>query len=61
MKRPFVALATLLLWFSGALAQNSASQPPQSVDPELEKLIPQLESAHRALNDWPNLGRYRSA
>jgi lysophospholipase L1-like esterase len=61
MKRPFVVLATLLLSFSGALGQNPSSQPPQSVDPELEKLIPQLESAHRALNDWPNLGRYRSA
>ncbi|MFL6438297.1 MAG: SGNH/GDSL hydrolase family protein [Terriglobales bacterium] len=56
-----MALATLILSFSGALAQNPASQPPQSVDPELEKLIPQLQRAHQALNDWPNLGRYRDA
>jgi len=61
MKRSFVALAAVFLSFSAALAQNPAPQPTQSVDPELEKLIPQLENAHRALNDWPNLGRYRDA
>jgi lysophospholipase L1-like esterase len=61
MKRLALAITILLLSFSAALAQNSASQPPQSVDPELEKLIPQLQRAHQALNDWPNLGRYREA
>ena len=61
MKRLALAITTLLVFFSAALAQNPASQPPQSVDPELEKLIPQLQRAHQALNDWPNLGRYRDA
>jgi lysophospholipase L1-like esterase len=61
MKRLAPAITILLLSFSAAFAQNPASQPPQSVDPELEKLIPQLQRAHQALNDWPNLGRYRDA
>ena len=34
---------------------------PASPDPDLARLIPQLQSAHQALNDWPNLGRYRDA
>jgi len=61
MKRLAPAITILLLSFSAAFAQNPASQPPQSVDPELEKLIPQLQRAHQALNDWPNLSRYRDA
>jgi len=38
-----------------------AQAQPQSPDPDLERLIPQLQRAHLALNDWPNLGRYREA
>src|SRR5215472_3925900 len=48
------------------LAQNPSpatqAQPqPQSVDPDLERLASQLQRAHQALNDWPNLSRYRES
>jgi lysophospholipase L1-like esterase len=58
--KKLLAFACLLLSVL-AVAQNqlTAQAPPQSVDPELEKLIPQLQRAHVALNDWPNLARYR--
>ena len=43
-------------------AQTPAAIPPsQSTDPDLERLVSQLQRAHQALNDWPNLGRYRDA
>jgi len=48
------------------LAQTSSPAPQpqaqsQPADPELERLVSQLQRAHQALNDWPNLGRYRDA
>ena len=67
MKKLALVVLAFSLAVSGCLAQStgttSQSQPaqPQSVDPELERLIPQLQRAHIALNDWPNLGRYRDA
>src|SRR6185312_15230043 len=66
MKNLLAVVALVLCIVSGALAQlapsqPSPNQPPQSVDPELEKLVPQLQRAHQALNDWANLGRYREA
>lgn len=62
MKKLFSILSLTLAL--SPFAQNQLALPqvrPQSVDPELEKLIPQLQRAHTALNDWPNLGRYREA
>lgn len=51
----FVAICT-------CLAQTPSAAPqPQSTDPDLERLVSQLQRAHQALNDWPNLGRYREA
>ena len=38
-----------------------AQAPAPSTDPDLERLVSQLQRAHQALNDWPNLGRYRDA
>ena len=66
MKNLLAVVALVLCTFSGVLAQLAPSQPtsnqpPQAVDPELEKLVPQLQRAHQALNDWANLGRYRDA
>jgi len=64
MKTLILAVTVFALSLSTAFAQSqppAAQTPPQSVDPELEKLIPQLQRAHIALNDWANLGRYRDA
>ena len=64
MKTLILAVTVFALSLSIAFAQSqlpTAQTPPQSVDPELEKLIPQLQRAHIALNDWANLGRYRDA
>ena len=64
MKTLILAVTVFALSLSIAFAQSqppAAQTPPQSVDPELEKLIPQLQRAHIALNDWANLGRYRDA
>lgn len=58
-------VAVCLVAFAFGFSQTSA--PPQtpaqsqSADPDLEKLIPQLQRAHQALNDFPNLVRYRDA
>jgi lysophospholipase L1-like esterase len=61
MKRLF-AVAICFLGTSAALAQAPAApSTPQSTDPDLERLVSQLQRAHQALNDWPNLGRYRDA
>ena len=47
---------------SAALAQAPAAPtPPPSTDPELERLIAQLQRAHQVISDWPNLGRYKDA
>jgi len=58
-------LFTLLaLTLSAAQNPSPAAQPQpqtQSVDPDLERLSAQLQRAHQALNDWPNLSRYREA
>ena len=46
------------------VAQTSSPTPqaqPQTTDPDLERLVSQLQRAHQALNDWPNLARYRDA
>jgi lysophospholipase L1-like esterase len=64
MKTLVLAVTIFALSVSTAFSQaqpTPAQNPPQSVDPELERLIPQLQRAHIALNDWPNLGRYRDA
>ena len=66
MKKVLAAVVLLLCGLSIGFAQlapsqPAANQPPQSVDPELERLVPQLQRAHQALNDWANLGRYRDA
>lgn len=60
------ALVLICLSVCACLAQTAspASQPqPQSqpADPDLERLVSQLQRAHQALNDWPNLARYRDA
>ena len=55
---------TLLAFIFPTSAQNptpTPQSPPPPADPELQALISQLERAHQALNDWPNLGRYRDA
>ncbi len=65
MKNLLAVVALVLCIVSGGVAQLAPSQPsnqpPQAVDPELEKLVPQLQRAHQALNDWANLARYRDA
>jgi lysophospholipase L1-like esterase len=40
---------------------TQAQAQPQSADPELQAIVSQLQRAHLALNDWPNLARYRDA
>jgi lysophospholipase L1-like esterase len=60
-------LLSFVVLFLAALslaAQNptpATPATPQIPDPELQSLITQLQRAHMALNDWPNLGRYRDA
>ena len=57
-----LVLFSLCACMAQTSSPSSQAQPQsQSVDPDLEKLIPQLQRAHQALNDWPNLGRYREA
>lgn len=56
--------AVFLLFSFSTLAQTATPQliqPPQGVDPELQALVSQLQRAHLALNDWPNLARYQDA
>jgi lysophospholipase L1-like esterase len=63
MKKLLLAIA-LLAFILSTSAQNPAptlQSPPPPADPELQALISLLERAHQALNDWPNLGRYRGA
>jgi lysophospholipase L1-like esterase len=56
------SLVLLCLAICTGQAQTPATTAqPQSSDPELERLVSQLQRAHVALNDWPNLGRYRDA
>jgi len=61
------SLVLLCLLICACVAQTaSPSQPvqPQTTDPDLERLVSQLQRAHQALqtlNDWPNLARYRDA
>lgn len=60
--KPLSVVAFCLLLSCFVLAQAPAAPaPPQSTDPDLERLVSQLQRAHQALNDWPNLGRYRDA
>src|SRR4051794_9742948 len=64
MKKLRVAGLFCCIALSSAFSQtpgSAAQAQPQSSDPDLERLIPQLQRAHQALNDWPNLGRYREA
>ena len=61
-----LARSIVLLCLLGCtcVAQPSASAqqaPAQTTDPDLERLVSQLQRAHLALNDWPNLGRYHDA
>jgi len=59
-----LAVFCLAICICQAQAPSPAPQQQsqqQSVDPELERLVSQLQRAHQALNDWPNLGRYRDA
>ena len=61
MNKLLAAAAACCLAVAG-FAQAPAAQPqPQVADPELQALIPELQRAHLALNDWPNLARYRDA
>ena len=63
MKRLLLCIAlscAVLPTFAQAPTAPPAA-PPQSADPELQALVLQLERAHQALNDWPNLGRYHAA
>ncbi|HWC17512.1 MAG TPA: hypothetical protein VG498_10875, partial [Terriglobales bacterium] len=65
MKTQLSVVAVLFLAVSVAAAQTqpapAAQTPPQSADPDVERLIPQLQRAHQALNDFANLARYRDA
>jgi lysophospholipase L1-like esterase len=55
-------LSIVVPTFAQAPAPTPAPQPQlQVTDPELQALVGQLQRAHQALNDWPNLGRYRDA
>lgn len=56
-----VCLVVCVFAFSQTSTQQQAPAQQQSADPDLERLIPQLQSAHRALNDFPSLARYRDA
>jgi len=61
MKKLFgIALCCFIASIARAQAPAAPAMSP-SPDPDLERLIPQLQRAHQALNDWPNLGRYREA
>ena len=65
MKTQLSLIAVLLLAAPVVVAQTQAAPaaqtPPQSADPDLEHLIPQLQRAHQALNDFAALARYRDA
>jgi lysophospholipase L1-like esterase len=65
MKIPASPIVLLLLVLSCALLAQTSSPAqqvqPQTTDPDLERLVSQLQRAHQALNDWPNLARYRDA
>lgn len=64
MKIPASPIVLLFLVLSCALVAQTSSpaQPAQpQTDPDLERLVSQLQRAHQALNDWPNLARYRDA
>jgi lysophospholipase L1-like esterase len=56
-----VCLIAFLPCFSQTSAQQQTPAQPQSPDPDLGRLISQLQSAHQALNDFPNLARYHDA
>jgi lysophospholipase L1-like esterase len=56
-----VALLCFVLPTSAQNPTPTLQNPPPPPDPELQALISQLQRAHQALNDWPNLGRYRDA
>lgn len=58
-----LSVVALCLLFPCLLSAQvpAPSTSPQSTDPDLERLLSQLQRAHQALNDWPNLGRYRDA
>ncbi|HVH88393.1 MAG TPA: SGNH/GDSL hydrolase family protein [Terriglobales bacterium] len=63
MKTLVVTIAVLPIAGSLAFAQTQPALS-QSADPDLERLIPQLQRAHAALsmvNDFGNLARYRDA
>src|SRR5256885_209092 len=63
-QRKFSASSVILWVFlinSGKAQPPATTAQPQSSDPELERLVSQLQRAHLALNDWPNMGRYRDA
>jgi len=60
------SVVLICLAIGTSLGQTAAPAAPgqpqsQSTDPDLERLVSQLQRAHQALNDWPNLGRYREA
>jgi len=65
MKTQLLVVAVLLLAASVVVSQTqpaAASQTSaQSSDPDLERLLPQLQRAHLALNDFAALARYRDA
>jgi lysophospholipase L1-like esterase len=65
MRKLLGAAILLILAPSFSFAQTNAAgktqTQPQSTDPELHALIPQLQRADQALNDWAQLGRYREA
>jgi len=57
-------VCTLARVFVAQTSSPIQQAQPQSTDPDLERLVSQLQRAHQALqtlNDWPNLGRYRDA
>ena len=66
MKKPLIALSTVLLWAAGISAQEAGAKNETAVKPandcaNLPSLEKRLEEMDRHLKDWPELSRYQGA
>jgi len=66
MKKPLIALSTVLLLAAGGSAQEAGAKNETAVKPandcaNLPSLEKRLEEMDRHLKDWPELSRYQGA